>query len=119
MTVGDGCKLKLGSTGDTISTTGGTGVYDFNTLVVKAGGEVTMTDDLTNMNNKITITVRSLYIVSYIDACLQVYFSTGLLYFSNYIQLHTCIILIELMYIVFLTFDWTRALSLFLFFIRS
>jgi hypothetical protein len=60
MTVGDGCKLKLGSTGDTISTTGGTGVYDFNTLVVKAGGEVTMTDDLTNMNNKITITVRSL-----------------------------------------------------------
>ena len=61
MTVGDGCKLKLGSTGDTISTTGGAGVYDFNTLVVKAGGEVTVTDDLTNMNDKITITVRSLY----------------------------------------------------------
>ena len=57
MTVGDGCVLKLGATGDTISTTGGVGIYDFNTLTVKAGGEVTVTDDLTDMSSILTITV--------------------------------------------------------------
>lgn len=59
MTVGDGCILKLGATGDTISTTGGKGIYNFNKLTVKAGGEVTVTDDLTNMSSNLTITVSN------------------------------------------------------------
>ena len=59
MTVGDGCNLYLGSTGNTqgISTVSPRGVFDFETLTVKAGGEVTVTYDLTGASSIMEITV--------------------------------------------------------------
>jgi hypothetical protein len=59
MTVGHGCNLYLSATGNTngISTVSEVGVYDFNTLTVKAGGEVSVTHDLTGVTSSMSITV--------------------------------------------------------------
>lgn len=59
MTIGDACDLHLGSTGNTqgISTVSPTGIFDFNALTVKAGGEVTVTHDLTDETSSMAITV--------------------------------------------------------------
>lgn len=59
MTIGNGCDLHLGSTGNTqgISTVSPTGIFNFDTLTVKAGGEVTVTHDLIDDTSRMAITV--------------------------------------------------------------
>ena len=68
LTVGDGCHLYLGSTGKTkrsgfVSTTG---IFDFDSLTVAAGGEVTATSNLVGANNKIQLAVSELSILLHI-----------------------------------------------------
>ncbi|XP_076091252.1 uncharacterized protein LOC143063127 [Mytilus galloprovincialis] len=64
MTIGNGCDLHLGSTGNTqgISTVSPTGIFDFNTLTVKAGGEVTVTHDLTDGTSSMAIIANKLWV---------------------------------------------------------
>ena len=59
MTVGNGCSLHLGATGNTqgLSTVSTTGVFDFNILTVKAGGEVTVTYDLVDVTSSMSVKV--------------------------------------------------------------
>ena len=59
MIVGDGCHLKLGATGSTrqLNATGTVGGYVFPVLTVKAGGEVTVTEDLIQKNSYLRIQV--------------------------------------------------------------
>lgn len=62
MIVGDGCKLKLGATGSTrqVNTTGTAGGYVFPVLTVKAGGEVTVTEDLVQRDSYLRMQVKKL-----------------------------------------------------------
>lgn len=62
MIVGDGCKLKLGATGSTrqVNTTGAAGEYVFPVLTVKAGGEVTVTEDLVQRNSNLRMQVKKI-----------------------------------------------------------
>lgn len=55
MTVGENCVLYLGSAGTTIRTglAPNPGLFDFETFIVAAGGEVTSTADLTGANDEI------------------------------------------------------------------
>ena len=64
LTVGDSCHLYLGSTGKTkrsgfVSTTG---IFDFDSLTVAAGGEVTATNNLVGANNRIQLSVSDIFI---------------------------------------------------------
>lgn len=60
MIVGDGCKLKLGATGSTrqVNTTGTAGGYVFPVLTVKAGGEITVTEDLVQRDSYLRMQVK-------------------------------------------------------------
>lgn len=62
MIVGDGCKLKLGATGSTrqVNTTGTAGGYVFPVLTVKAGGEVTVTEDLVQRDSNLRMQVKKI-----------------------------------------------------------
>lgn len=62
MVVGDGCKLKLGATGSTrqVNATGTVGEYVFPVLTVKAGGEITVTEDLVQRDSYLRMQVKSL-----------------------------------------------------------
>lgn len=62
MIVGDGCKLKLGATGSTrqVNATQTVGEYVFPVLTVKAGGEITVTEDLVQRDSYLRMQVKSL-----------------------------------------------------------
>ncbi|XP_033745593.1 uncharacterized protein LOC117331107 [Pecten maximus] len=63
--VSSGCKLKLGASGTTRTATtqpGTVGTYTFNSLTVTAGGEVTVTDDLTNDHSELNIVANNLWV---------------------------------------------------------
>lgn len=62
MIIGDGCKLKLGPTGSTrqVNTTETAGEYVFPVLTVKAGGEVTVTEDLVQTDSYLRMQVKKI-----------------------------------------------------------
>ena len=59
LTIGNNCHLYLGSTGKTKRSgyISPTGIFDFDSLTVAAGGEVTATNNLVGANNKIQLSV--------------------------------------------------------------
>lgn len=57
--MGDGCQLYLGSSGKTKRSgfISSTGIFDFDSLTVAAGGVVTATSNLVGADNKIKLAV--------------------------------------------------------------